>query len=471
MEQDSYPAFYGEPSLAVPSPSHMFQNANDFTITGSRFMNVQGNMNIQPIHTGVRDVVLSLLEQERQGGRVVSGVPGNTLSPPAVYSASTNYCHQLVRQGRGFPMYVPSPQQNLPAEYRRTGIAIGDVGRVTPEGGFDFFFNIYRSASDPINANHVPQDFVPLSPYDPFDLTHYDFDCGEYVSTPSVYDINGGFSEPTPGEEFVFKCRGPDGAVLALPHGAHLEKLENLERMRQYAGKHAESWYRYVNEPGGRGRGLVNGSLCLITGCEKSKSWGMASFQNVSVDKEFPLSFRPTADEDNGYRYRWNGARCRHKQADPPLVDGTPLNQTTFIHAFTISLREGLWGKLFGDVEVAQLVDSFASPDKSGGGFVPFGSQGSPFSWSLNFFGFNSNNGGNQSRTLAQGNTIISDAWPLPQIFHPSRMIHERILREVPGANVVITHDDDWRDIFKDVCILHSIPIYMRLNSLRITCR
>jgi hypothetical protein len=121
-------------------------------------------------------------------------VPNTPLSPAPVYSESGNYCSQLLRQGRGTPLYVPSPQVNLTAEYQRTGVAIGDVGRITPEGSFDFFFNIYLPADHRINAN-IPEDFVPLTPYDPVDVAHYNFNPGNYVCSPSVNAINGGFSE------------------------------------------------------------------------------------------------------------------------------------------------------------------------------------------------------------------------------------------------------------------------------------
>ncbi|KAF8176635.1 hypothetical protein K438DRAFT_1607218, partial [Mycena galopus ATCC 62051] len=310
------------------------------------------------------------------------------------------YCSQLLRQGRGFPLYVPGPQVNLPGEYRRRGVAIGDVGRVTTEGCFDFFFNIYLPANHPINAN-IPEDFVPLSPYRPIDVYHYHFDPGNYVSSPSVSGING---------EFVFNCSGPNGALLALPHGAHLKKLENLESMRQYAAKHAESWYKYVN--GERGRGLVNGNLYLVTGCEKAKSWGMASFHNAAFHNEFQLSFRPTTDADSDYRYRWQGGHCRRKQADS-TPDGTPLNQTTFIHAFAISVSEGIWEKLFG-VEVCQLVDSSTFLDKSGRSFVPFGSQGSSF---LSFFfGSNGYTGGRQHTGQTPHDGLVTDAFPTPKV-------------------------------------------------------
>ncbi|KAJ7180866.1 hypothetical protein C8R46DRAFT_1211168 [Mycena filopes] len=219
MEQDSYAALYGEPSFSAPSPPHMFKNATDFGITGSHFTSVQGNLNIGPIlaHPAIRDI-FGLLENERQG-RNASLTPSVPPPPTAVHSAANSYCRQMWGRGRGCPMYVPGPQKNLPVEYRRTGIAIGDVGRITPEGGFDFFFNIYRPArNDPVNVR-VPEDFVPLSPYDPIDVTVYDSDPGDYVSTPSIDEANGGFSEPTPGGNFAFNCRGPDGAVLALPHG------------------------------------------------------------------------------------------------------------------------------------------------------------------------------------------------------------------------------------------------------------
>jgi hypothetical protein len=228
---------------------------------------------------------------------------------------------------------------------------------------------------------------------------------------------------------------------LALPHGAHLEKLENLETLRQYAAKNAESWYKYVNGP--RGRRLVNGALYLVTGCEKSQSWGIASFQDVSPDNEFQLSFRPTVGADAGYQYRWRrGTPARQKHAD--LSPGSPLNQTIFIHAFTISLGEGIWGKIFRDVEISQLVDS--QGPKLGNGFVPFGSQNSSSSWPRSPFGGHTPNGRQSGGGSEQG-VVLSDAFPLPQvryllanhrlcqrclqIIHPSQIINSYILRQV----------------------------------------
>ncbi|KAJ7759344.1 hypothetical protein DFH07DRAFT_715414, partial [Mycena maculata] len=181
------------------------------------------------------------------------------------------YSSRLLRRGRGFPLYVPGPQR-----HHHGGVAIGDVGRINSEGIFDFFFNIFLCAD--CNANYVPEDFSPLTQYDSRDVVHHEYAAGEYVSTSSVQKVHS-----------IFDCTPPDGAVLAIPLGSHLEKLEHLESMRRYAIKNAESWYKYVN--GARGRELTNGSLYLITGCEKSRSWGIAAFQDLTTGTGFQLSF------------------------------------------------------------------------------------------------------------------------------------------------------------------------------------
>ncbi|KAJ7917001.1 hypothetical protein B0H13DRAFT_343737 [Mycena leptocephala] len=197
----------------------------------------------------------------------------------------------------------------------------------------------------PINANFVPDDFSPLAHYSPRDIGPREFEPGSYVSSAFIQVSNPNpFWHHFPGSKFLFSCTGPSGAVLALPYGAHLEKLENVEPVRRYAAKYAESWYKYLNRD--KGRGLANGTLYLITGCEKSRSGGMASFQNISPETEFQLSFIPTTDAENGYNYRFKrGTPACTKHFDSH-GEQTPLNQTTFLHGFSISLGEGIWRKV-----------------------------------------------------------------------------------------------------------------------------
>ncbi|KAJ7249248.1 hypothetical protein B0H12DRAFT_702731 [Mycena haematopus] len=391
-----------------------------FMADRSLFTHVQGNLTAQPP-----------VPYPITAGMLPSRPPNTSET-----TGSETYCSELSHQGGGFPLYVPGPQAHLPPEYRRRGIAIGDVGQVTPEGSFDFFFNIYLPADHPINANG-PEAFVPLPPYKPVDVEQLDYEPGDFVSSPSVASISSGPCN-FPGGIFGFNCMGPNGAVLCLHQGSHLEILLNLASMRQYATKHAESWYKYFNAR--RERGIENGELDLITGSEKAQSWGMATFENASLQGPFQLSFRPTRGEDEGYRYRWQGDteyyECKH--ADSPPV-GTPPNHTIFIHALRISVGQIIWEKGFG-VKVRQ--DSSVFLDKS-----PYESQESSFLWSIVTGAINSvYSWWRQSTRLG----IVTDAFPIPKVIHPSRAIHERIFREAPHARVVITHDDDWRDVLKD---------------------
>jgi hypothetical protein len=235
--------------------------------------------------------------------------------------------------------------------------------------------------------------------------------------------------------------------VLALPHGAHLEKLGNLETLRRYAAKNAKSWYEYVKGPK-RGRQLVNGALYLVTGCEKAASWGMASFNEMSPNAEFQLAFRATSDADSGYRYRWLRGPARQKHADPSLVPGTPPNQTMFIHAYTISLGEGIWGKIFRDVAISQLVDQQQMP-KFENGPAPFGSQNSSSSWPFSPFVTLGQSANGRQHVVGHTQAVLGDAAPIPkvrnllvnnqltkpgpllQMINPSQVINNHILREV----------------------------------------
>jgi len=74
------------------------------------------------------------------------------------------YYYQLLTKKRGSPLWIPGPGMQLPIEYRRQGISIGDVGIITQSGGFDFLFNIFQPAGHPVNVRGVPGSFCPLDP-------------------------------------------------------------------------------------------------------------------------------------------------------------------------------------------------------------------------------------------------------------------------------------------------------------------
>ena len=49
-------------------------------------------------------------------------------------------------------------------EYRKRGVRIGDVGRITPDGAFDFLFNIDSSQASSVNPPTLPKDFETIPP-------------------------------------------------------------------------------------------------------------------------------------------------------------------------------------------------------------------------------------------------------------------------------------------------------------------
>ncbi|KAF7342818.1 Pleiotropic drug resistance ABC transporter protein [Mycena sanguinolenta] len=399
-------------------------------------------------------------------GQVVYNNPQNVKGPGQIsalfkamdesFSDCEIYSNQLLRRGRGFPLYVPGPSETLPAEYRVKGVEIGDVGTVTQEGLFNFLFNIYLGADDPININ-APEGFHPLEPKydDRRDLVIDRPSPGSYVSTSLIHmvvDDSNPQLDDFPGGDFVFSCRPPQGAVLALPHGAVLKRLTNIQPVREYARKNAESWYAYME--GARGLAVDNGSLYLITGYEKAMSWGLGAYHSTQDGDEFIAYFKPIQQSEANPQYRWMGSGrfpVQHKHYNRPFLTDDTLNQTVFIHGLSISIREKSWGSLFTratvDVDINNIEQSQSGNATGNSGNQSQGS--SSFSWLLGFFSGGSASHGRQHAQEAE-NVIVSDCPHIPNIFHPGKLINEYLLYKVPEAVVAMSHDDDWATILDE---------------------
>lgn len=104
----------------------------------------------------------------------------------AIKKSCDIYYQHIGIQRRGSPLWIPEPSENLPIEYRRQGIAIGDVGIITEFGSFDFLFNICLPRDHPINPSDLPIDFDSLT-LSPADVHLYtEFTRGSYLSSSSV---------------------------------------------------------------------------------------------------------------------------------------------------------------------------------------------------------------------------------------------------------------------------------------------
>ena len=98
------------------------------------------------------------------------------------------YETHLAPNRRGYPLWIPEPNKNLPLPYQRKGVQIGDIGIFDPPGTFSFIFNICVSRDDPINPRSLPEDFVPIHPpIDEIDICKFaTFKAGSYLASPSI---------------------------------------------------------------------------------------------------------------------------------------------------------------------------------------------------------------------------------------------------------------------------------------------
>ncbi|KAF9078148.1 hypothetical protein BDP27DRAFT_1207865, partial [Rhodocollybia butyracea] len=69
------------------------------------------------------------------------------------------YSRLLLPKKRGYPLWHPTPNDNLPDEHRTTGISIGDVGYLDGNGSFNHIFNVCCPEGHPVNAAGVPNGF------------------------------------------------------------------------------------------------------------------------------------------------------------------------------------------------------------------------------------------------------------------------------------------------------------------------
>lgn len=163
--------------------------------------------------------------------------------------------------------------------------------------------------------------------------------------------------------EYSFQCLTSEGAILTLPDGASRENLRNLTSFQEYASRNAINWYVYAN--GTRGCQAKNGSIYLVTGCDKGKSWGVAAFSNVTGRDRFSLQFTaPQAMIGQPDRlYSWQGSSLAKTRAGPMPVDyleGThdrAQNQCLFLRGFRVALGRGVWANLLGPTGISRIED------------------------------------------------------------------------------------------------------------------
>ncbi|KAK2462845.1 hypothetical protein APHAL10511_005043 [Amanita phalloides] len=346
-------------------------------------------------------------------------------------------CHQL-----GHPLYLPGPNLSLSLSYRKKGIRVGDVGRITRDGAFDFLFNACLPADHPANPSVLPDGYQPIENVELLKLPLYD---------PTSNLMSDGIKHISAIPE-TFHCKASEGAILVLPDGATLYEAVNPDLFGEFARRHAGQLYSFFNHR--RGSESLNGSFYIVTACIKSESWGIATFdrQSQSCDSlEFmAISVPPNHPEcmskKSGRRYEWKQVGAAIARAGPRLngivaTDGEEmLNQCTFMRGYVITLP---------DKTSEQLVEPVHAPATGSTGLQEYspalgGYQNSGTSQQAAHGGWNVQSSDDGMKHVKIKDDYVSDAI---HAIHPSTYINHMLLQMVPHAKVAISHDDDWCNI------------------------
>ncbi|KAJ8079776.1 hypothetical protein PM082_016598 [Marasmius tenuissimus] len=291
-------------------------SASTSSVAGNRFHNTYRGS-----HVSVHQIIHSPVNNP-QAHINFSGPPlSEAHFNPSELPEKERYVRLMSYLGRGSALWYPSAG----TEGQSGGIRIGDVGIMRPDRPFDCLFNIRREyAADAINKS-LPPDFIY------YDSSPLDLEEGAYEQDPHVC---------------VNLKRSPQsnrpGAILVLPHRSRQETLRNTRGFLQFAWKHSLNWFTHAEEV--QERLLTDDDLFLVTGVEKSRSWGICSFQSEQMNSPVELCFKGrTSGEGEGDRmtYSWdytNGAKSHsYPNHNDVQVETGVEDQTVFIRGFVMT--------------------------------------------------------------------------------------------------------------------------------------
>ncbi|KZP33714.1 hypothetical protein FIBSPDRAFT_989896 [Athelia psychrophila] len=145
-----------------------------------------------------------------------------------------------------------------------------------------------------------------------------------------------------------------------MPDGASSVDYRGLKELRSYAMRNGESWYEFINET--LGLEAPNGSVYLVTGCDKSTTWGIASVSHGSSSNTIALRFTAaqSVQASASYSFSWE-AHCPafvRTGQDLGDDDSLPQNQGLFVRGLKIRVRDNaVVRQLKGAVKVESTQD------------------------------------------------------------------------------------------------------------------
>ncbi|KAJ4473795.1 hypothetical protein J3R30DRAFT_3406645 [Lentinula aciculospora] len=446
----------------------MFSNSHAFTFSANEVSSVAGDQNVnyhnyEPFSIHIESAL---------DGRAVGNPwryqphPLPSLSDPSL-PANHRYSLLLLSAKEGYPLWRPEPNRRLPEEYRKSGLPIGSVGIIRPDGFFDYLFNICFSKDHPVNVGGVPEGFKPVE-FSQTDVSEVDpfLDPDAHVASPTGYIsktlVHSGSSYVGQTRAYDFMSMHPEGAILMLPDGSMRVDLENKKIFRQYANRNAHRWFTYVEDA--RGRESEDLSLYIITGTDRTSSFGVASFCNTQ-NQEMNLRFNI---DGHTHMHFWSKHHYAESRSGPRLALGDPLgidrpvNQSIFLRGFKINKRKNSKGK-----ETNHQVESMIPNDSSkrqGNSFhnqLASTSKIGSASKGWNSWDTPAQAGGRRApdpQRKEQENVKVEHVPSHAASYHPCDTINSfmiELLSATPGSvgsgpSFAISHDDDWRSVWDE---------------------
>lgn len=131
------------------------------------------------------------------------------------------------------------------------------------------------------------------------------------------------------GSGIHFESSSAEGAVLVLPDGGLRKDLSSVTKalVKRYAEQHALSWRDLANGGPDSQGGCT--SLYLLTGVDKTTSWGIASYSNISRAGGISLKFKadPVMSGNVCYAHRWEVNSGANVRVGPKYTDPAQLRQ------------------------------------------------------------------------------------------------------------------------------------------------
>ncbi|KAK1236376.1 hypothetical protein PQX77_000360 [Marasmius sp. AFHP31] len=398
-----------------------------------------------------------------------STIHGDDRTPGQLYASLLSTCRL------GYPLWKPSPR--CTAAGKEYLINIGDVGVCSDLDPFHTLFNITY-------GEQVPEDVDPLCDLEE-DIT---VDARYHPELKILAKPKGAISEQREQSSvFTFTLSEKEGALLMLPRGGVLKKLQNTHIFKTRIQSYWRQWYKFAEETGDLDESQT---LCLLTGIERCSTWAMAGWDAKSGHFHTdPDSLKLTVDKVSGQcLWSFPPARCWTQSTLTPTPIHKEPKETVFIR--------GIWiNRMNGNTSASPSPPrSSDNEDGSDGGEDPRGRgrhSRNPYNRSQRATYFSQNprnpfcNGSSSNpfsstrdshsdcdhtvhsgsrpsppdvHQLNEGNTIDLSAAAFDMVTHPCRLINKLALELISQIQlplldsgcVALSQDEDWMSVSED---------------------